>query len=279
MRRKDYHGLIARALAEDLGSGGDVTSAAIFPRREKAVFVLLSKDEGVLCGLEPFAHVFELLDRKARVEAYFKDGDAVAKGDLVARVYADLKAALAGERTALNLLSHLSGVATKARLFAAAAGEGLAILDTRKTIPGLRSLQKYAVACGGCRNHRLGLHDMILIKDNHVDAAGGIASAVAMARSRWGKRFKVEVEARNLGEVADALAAGVDRVMLDNMDDATMRRAVELVGGRAETEASGNVTLGRIAVLREIGLDYVSVGELTHSVRAHDFSLKRENGA
>lgn len=279
MRRKDYHGLIARALAEDLGSRGDVTSAAIFPRREKAVFVLLSKDEGLLCGLEPFAHVFELLDRRARVEAYFEDGDAIGKGDLVARVYADLRAALAGERTALNLLSHLSGVATKARVFAVAAGERLSIFDTRKTVPGLRALQKYAVACGGGCNHRMGLHDMVLIKDNHVDAAGGVAPAVAMARSRWGRRFEVEVEARTLGEVADALAAGVDRIMLDNMDDATMRRAVELVGDQAETEASGNVSLERITALRGIGLDFVSVGELTHSVRAHDFSLKREKGA
>ena len=190
MRRKDYHGLIARALAEDLGSRGDITSAAIFPKREKAVFVLLSKDEGLLCGLDPFTHVFELLDRRARSSAYFEDGDAIERGDLVARVYAELRAALAGERTALNMLSHLSGVATKARVFAVAARERLSIFDTRKTVPGLRALQKYAVACGGGCNHRMGLHDMVLIKDNHVDAAGGVAPAVAMARLEMGTALR-----------------------------------------------------------------------------------------
>ncbi len=278
MRRKDYHGLIAKALAEDLGSRGDITGAALFPKREKATFVLLSKDEGVLCGLDPFMHVFALLDGRASFERYYKDGDALERGDIVARVHAELRAALAGERTALNILSHLSGVATKASLFAEAAKGKPAILDTRKTIPGLRVLQKYAVACGGGRNHRMGLYDMILIKDNHVDAAGSIGRAVEMARNKWGSRFKIEVEARNLREVGDAVAAGADRVMFDNMDAETMRQAVELVAGRTETEASGNMSLDRIPALRDAGVDFVSVGELTHSVRAHDFSLKRERG-
>jgi nicotinate-nucleotide pyrophosphorylase (carboxylating) len=276
MKKNDYHGLIARALAEDLGSRGDVTSAALFPQKERAVFVLLSKDEGVLCGLGPFAHVFEILDRKAEVEAYFKDGDALKRGDIVARVRANLRAVLAGERTALNLLSQLSGVATKTSRFVAATQGRPAILDTRKTIPGLRRLQKYAVACGGGGNHRMGLHDMILIKDNHVDAAGSIARAVELARAKWGKRFPIEVETRNLREVEEALAANIDRIMLDNMDDATMRRAVELVGGRVETEASGNMSLERLPALKDVGVDFVSVGELTHTVMAFDFSLKRE---
>ena len=279
MKKKNYHGLIERALAEDLGTRGDVTSAALFPKKERAVFVLLAKDEGILCGLGPFSHVFETLDRKAEVETYFKDGDRLKRGEVVARVRAKLRAVLAGERTALNLVSHLSGVATKTSLFVAAAQGKPAILDTRKTIPGLRRLQKYAVACGGGRNHRMGLHDMILIKDNHVDAAGSIARAVERARAKWGKRFPVEVETRNLREVEEALAAGVDRIMLDNMDDATMRRAVVLVGGRVETEASGNISLERIPALREVGVDLVSVGELTHTVKAFDFSLKRENEA
>ncbi len=279
MKRKHYHGLIERALAEDLGARGDVTSAALFPKKERALFVLLSKDEGILCGLGPFSHVFELLDRKAEVEAYFKDGDELKRGEVVARVRASLRAVLAGERTALNLLSHLSGVATKTSLFVAAAKGKPAILDTRKTIPGLRRLQKYAVACGGGSNHRMGLHDMILIKDNHVDAAGSIAQAVERSRAKWGKRFRIEVETRNLREVEEALAAGVDRIMLDNMDDATMRRAVDLVSGRVETEASGNVSLERLPALGEVGVDLVSVGELTHTVKAFDFSLKRENTA
>ncbi|MDA8424896.1 MAG: carboxylating nicotinate-nucleotide diphosphorylase [Treponema sp.] len=279
MKRKHYHGLIERALAEDLGARGDVTSAALFPKKERALFVLLSKDEGILCGLGPFSHVFELLDRKAEVEAYFKDGDELKRGEVVARVRASLRAVLAGERTALNLLSHLSGVATKTSLFVAAAKGKPAILDTRKTIPGLRRLQKYAVACGGGSNHRMGLHDMILIKDNHIDAAGNIARAVERARAKWGKRFRIEVETRNLREVEEALAARVDRIMLDNMDDATMRRAVDLVSGRVETEASGNVSLERLPALGEVGVDLVSVGELTHTVKAFDFSLKRENTA
>ena len=279
MKRKHYHGLIERALAEDLGARGDVTSAALFSKKERAVFVLLSKDEGILCGLGPFSHVFELLDRKAEVEAYFKDGDELKRGEVVARVRASLRAVLAGERTALNLLSHLSGVATKTSLFVAAAKGKPAILDTRKTIPGLRRLQKYAVACGGGSNHRMGLHDMILIKDNHIDAAGNIARAVERARAKWGKRFRIEVETRNLREVEEALAARVDRIMLDNMDDATMRRAVDLVSGRVETEASGNVSLERLPALGEVGVDLVSVGELTHTVKAFDFSLKRENTA
>ncbi|HUW42365.1 MAG TPA: carboxylating nicotinate-nucleotide diphosphorylase [Rectinemataceae bacterium] len=279
MKKKNYHGLIERALAEDLGTRGDVTSAALFPKKERAVFVLLAKDEGILCGLGPFSHVFETLDRKAEVETYFKDGDRLKRGEVVARVRAKLRAVLAGERTALNLVSHLSGVATKTSLFVAAAQGKPAILDTRKTIPGLRRLQKYAVACGGGRNHRMGLHDMILIKDNHVDAAGSIARAVERARAKWGKRFPVEVETRNLREVEEALAAGVDRIMLDNMDDATMRRAVVLVGGRVETEASGNISLERLPALGAVGVDLVSVGELTHTVKAFDFSLKRENEA
>lgn len=266
-------------MAEDLGSKGDVTSAALFPRRESAVFILLSKDVGILCGLEAFVHVFKLLDGRSRVESERKDGDEIKRGEVVARVRADLRAILEGERTALNILSHLSGVATKARAFAEAAKGKPAILDTRKTIPGLRALQKYAVACGGGRNHRMGLYDMILIKDNHIDAVGGVGRAIEIARDRWHKKFKIEVETRNLSEVEDALAAGADRIMLDNMDDETMRRAVALVAGRAETEASGNIGLDRLAALGDIGVDFVSVGELTHSVRAHDFSLKREAGS
>jgi nicotinate-nucleotide pyrophosphorylase (carboxylating) len=274
--RADLKRLIARALREDLGSRGDITSLALFGGGERSTFVLVSKDKGVLCGLEPFVQVFWALDRSSRVEARFADGDELAKGDVVAELRAKTRAALAGERTALNLISHLSGIATKARLFSQAAGGKPVVLDTRKTLPGLRALQKYAVACGGGQNHRFGLYDMVLIKDNHVDAAGSVGRAVALARATWGRRFKIEVEARSLAEVEEALAAGADRVMLDNMDDGTMRRAVELVGGRIETEASGNVTLERIPALKEIGVDFVSVGELTHSVRAHDFSLKKK---
>ncbi len=282
MEKRDYLPLIRRSLAEDLGSGlfrkgRDVTSEAIFDRKTRAVFTLLAKDDGILCGIEPFAAVFTLLDRRARVVRYFSDGDHVRKGDVVARVSGRLIAILSGERTALNLVSHLSAVATKASLFAAAAGSKPIVLDTRKTIPGLRVLQKYAVRTGGASNHRMGLFDMILIKDNHVDAAGGIAKAVAKARGRWGNRFKIEVETRTLDEVREALDAKAERIMLDNMDNAAMRAAVLLIAGRAETEASGNMTLERLKSLGEVGVDYVSFGEFTHTVKAFDFSLKEES--
>lgn len=277
MNRKDYIGLVRRALAEDLGKNGDVTSVSIFSGREKAVFALLAKDDGVLCGAEVFASVFRELDRKAIVDFYFHDGDTLKKGDVVARVRGRLVPILSGERTALNLVSHLSGVASKSRAFASASKGKPVVLDTRKTVPGMRVLQKYAVRTGGAQNHRIGLFDMVLIKDNHVDAAGGIASAVDKARRRWGNRFKIEVETRNLDEVREAIEAKVDRIMLDNMDNELMKEAVTLVGGRIETEASGNMTLERLATLGETGVDFVSFGELTHTVKIFDFSLKQES--
>lgn len=277
MNKKDYIPLIRRALAEDLGHKGDVTSRAIFPKRQNAVFTLLAKDDGVLCGIAQFAAVFTELDRKVRVETYFADGDRLKKGDIVARVRGRLTAILAGERTSLNLISHLSGVATKTARFVEAAGTKPVVLDTRKTVPGMRVLQKYAVATGGGRNHRIGLFDMVLIKDNHIDAAGGIPSAVRLVRGKWGKRFKIEVETRTLDEVREAASLGVDRIMLDNMDNAMMKEAVAIVAGRAETEASGNMTLDRLLTLADTGVDFVSFGELTHTVKIFDFSLKQES--
>ena len=275
LKKSDYIPLIRRALAEDLGKNGDITSRSIFTGKEKAVFTLLAKDDGVLCGAEVFTEVFRRLDKKAKVEWYLKDGDSLAKGTVVARVSGKLVAILSGERTALNLVSHLSAVATKARRFARTAGDKPVVLDTRKTVPGLRMLQKYAVRTGGAMNHRIGLFDMILIKDNHVDAAGGIATAVSRARKRWGNTFKIEVETRSLDEVRQALEAKADRIMLDNMDNAQMKKAVELIAGKAETEASGNMTLERLMTLGETGVDFVSFGELTHTVQVFDFSLKQ----
>ncbi|HNY21730.1 MAG TPA: carboxylating nicotinate-nucleotide diphosphorylase [Treponemataceae bacterium] len=277
MDRKQYLPLIRMALAEDLGKAGDVTSLAIFPKKKNAAFTLLSKDDGILCGMEQFSAVFAELDRKISVEAYFRDGDALKKGDVVARVRGNLTAILSGERTSLNIVSHLSGIATKTAALVRAAGKKPIVLDTRKTIPGMRYLQKYAVATGGGQNHRMGLFDMVLIKDNHVDAAGGIANAVRMARERWGDKYKIEVETRNLDEVREAVSLAVDRIMLDNMDDATMKEAVEAIAGRAETEASGNMTIERLKGLAETGVDFVSFGELTHTVKIFDFSLKQES--
>lgn len=269
--------LIKRALAEDLGRAGDVSSLALFGPADRDRFVLVSKDQGVACGLELFSEVFRALDRRVRVATGLSDGQLLSKGQRVATVEGPVRAILSGERTAINFLSHLSGIATKTAAFVSAAGPGApAVLDTRKTIPGLRALEKYAVATGGGRNHRMGLYDMVMLKDNHIDAAGGIPQAVARARARWGRRFKIEVETRNLDEVQKALDAGADRIMLDNMDDATMREAVALVAGRAETEASGNMTLERYRALADSGIDFVSFGELTHTVRAFDFSLRKD---
>lgn len=269
--------LIKRALAEDLGRAGDVSSLALFGPADRNRFVLVSKDQGVACGLELFSEVFRALDRRVRVATGLSDGQLLSKGQRVATVEGPVRAILSGERTAINFLSHLSGIATKTAAFVSAAGPGApAVLDTRKTIPGLRALEKYAVATGGGRNHRMGLYDMVMLKDNHIDAAGGIPQAVARARARWGRRFKIEVETRNLDEVQKALDAGADRIMLDNMDDATMREAVALVAGRAETEASGNMTLERYRALADSGIDFVSFGELTHTVRAFDFSLRKD---
>jgi nicotinate-nucleotide pyrophosphorylase (carboxylating) len=277
MNRKDYIALVRTALAEDLGKDGDITSESIFTGRETAVFTLHAKDSGVLCGAEVFSAVFRELDHKSSVEFYFRDGDELKNGDIVARVRGRLVPILSGERTALNLISHLSGVASKAHRFARIAGDKPVVLDTRKTVPGMRMLQKYAVRTGGARNHRIGLFDMVLIKDNHVDAAGGITEAVTRTRKRWGTRFKVEVETRNLEEVREAIEAKVDRIMLDNMNDALMTEAVKLIAGRAETEASGNMTEERLATLSATGVDFVSFGELTHTVKIFDFSLKQES--
>lgn len=275
LTKRDYIPLVKRALREDLERNGDITSNAIFSRKTRATFKLLAKDDGVLCGIDVFRSVFHLLDRKISVASNFSDGDRLSRGTVVATVTGPLISILTGERTALNLVSHLSGVASKTARFVAAGSGKPVILDTRKTVPGMRRLQKYAVVTGGGQNHRIGLHDMILIKDNHVDAAGGITEAVARARKRWGNRFKIEVETRNLDEVREALAASVDRIMLDNMDNAAMKEAVGIIAGRAETEASGNITLERLPSLGECGVDFVSFGELTHSVSIFDFSLKQ----
>jgi len=277
MRESDYLPLIELAIAEDLGVDGDVTSQAVIPEGERAA-VLWSKDQGVLAGEEVFAAVFRRIDPSVTVTFLLHDGARLAKGDRVAEVHGRTLSLLSGERIALNFICHLSGIATEARALAdLAASTGKAvILDTRKTLPGWRVLAKYAAKVGGARNHRMGLHDMVLVKDNHVDAAGSVRAAVDRVRARWGTRFAVEIEARTLDEVREAVAAGADTVMLDNMDDATMREAVALVAGRAKVEASGNMTRERIPAVSATGVDFISVGGLTHSVKAFDFSLKIE---
>ncbi len=265
--------MIDMAMDEDLQKEGDITSESIFTGKEQT-FKLISKDIGKLCGKDVFERVMTRTDISVSVRFLHNDGDNIEKGDLVAEVSGPVKSILKAERTALNFLSLMSAVATKTARFVSEAEGKTIILDTRKTIPGFRQLQKYAVRCGGGMNHRMGLHDMVLIKDNHIDAAGGISTAVSKVRERWGSRFKIEVEARNIQEVREALNCKVERILLDNMSNEQLSEAVKLTEQICETEASGNMTLERIRQVSLTGVDFISVGELTHSIKAFDFSLK-----
>jgi nicotinate-nucleotide pyrophosphorylase (carboxylating) len=267
--------LIENALREDFSTVGDVTTDSIF-KDETGRFYLQAKQEGVLCGKEIFIRVFRTVDKSIEITFYYSDGDKLTKGDRIASVEGSIKSILKSERVALNFLSHLSGISTKTAQYVSQIRGRAVILDTRKTIPGLRALQKYAVLCGGGKNHRMGLYDMVMIKDNHIDGAGGISRAVKKVRENLKEEISIEVEVRNLQEVREAIECNVDYIMLDNMSLEEMRKAVKLIGGKAKVEASGNVTLNRIEEVSETGVDYISVGELTHSVKAFDFSLKKE---
>lgn len=264
--------LLAAALAEDLP---DLTAPSVFPSGTRLRAVLLAKAEGVVCGLPAFAATFEFLDRTSEVTLYAADGDRVSPGQAAAEVRADACALLAGERTALNFVCHLSGIATLTRRFVdTVAGTHCQVLDTRKTTPGWRRLEKWAVRCGGGINHRMGLYDTAMLKDNHIDAAGSLARAVELVRARHGHGVALVVECRTLADVREALAAGVEHIMLDNMDVPALRAAVAEVGGRARLEASGGVNLESVRAIAATGVDYVSVGALTHSAPALDLSLK-----
>ena len=266
--------LIKTTLYEDINKQEDITSSAIFTNEEDH-FYLLSKDEGILCGINIFEKVFKTIDPLCSFKTEMFDGDRIKNKMIIANISGKVATILKAERTALNLLSHLSGIASKTSEFVRETGGRATILDTRKTLPGLRQLQKYAVRCGGGENHRMGLYDMVMIKDNHIDATGGIGKAVKKVRDKWGSKFKIEVETRDLEEVRKAVNSGVDRIMLDNMNIETMREAVDFINGETETEASGNIILERISEVSRTGVDFISVGELTHTVKAFDFSLKR----
>ncbi len=269
--------LIERALGEDLGDRGDLTAQFTLCGTESGRARILARQPGVVAGLPVAARVFEKVDPTLRVETRVPDGTAVRTGEEVLAVAGALRSVLTAERTALNFLQRLSGVATRTRAFVErVAGTGAVILDTRKTTPGWRALEKYAVKAGGGANHRFGLFDLILIKENHIAAAGSIAAAVERARAglRADKLdLEIEVEARTFDEVKQALAAGADRIMLDNMSVARVREAVAFVAGRAKLEASGGITLENVRAYAETGVDYISVGALTHSAPALDLSL------
>lgn len=266
--------LILMALKEDISSE-DVTTNAVMRDAEQGRADLICKQDGVIAGLPVFQRVFELLDDKIQVKMYYKDGDDVKKGDLLAEVTGDIRAILSGERTALNFLQRMSGIATYTRSVAKLLeGSGIKLLDTRKTTPNMRIFEKYAVKTGGGYNHRYNLSDGVLIKDNHIGAAGGVTQAVRMAREYAPFVRKIEVEVENLDMVREAVDAGADIIMLDNMSHEDMKKAVELIAGRAETECSGNITKENIAKMADIGVDYVSSGALTHSAPILDVSLK-----
>ncbi|MBR5134411.1 MAG: carboxylating nicotinate-nucleotide diphosphorylase [Clostridia bacterium] len=268
--------LIRRALNEDISYLDTTTDYMIAPdARDTAI--LVAKADGVVCGLDVAMRVFELLDDTFEKEVYLADGAAVKKGDLIAKYTGFTRALLKGERTALNLLQHMSGIATAtAAAVKLVEGTNAAVTDTRKTLPGMRALQKYAVTVGGGKNHRFNLSDGAMLKDNHIDAAGGITPAVKMLRDKLGHMVKLEVETRNLDEVKEAVEAGADIIMLDNMSCDMMREAVALVDGRALLEASGGITADTIRAVAETGVDVISIGALTHSVIAMDISMKMQ---
>ena len=266
-----YQRLVREALAEDVGTG-DVTTAATVPANARMSAAIVARSPCVVAGLDVAREAFAQVDAVIRFETLRSDGSNCRSGDRVALVEGPAAGILTAERTALNLLQHLSGIATRTREFVEAAGGRLKILDTRKTIPGLRRLAKYAVRCGGGTNHRVGLYDGILIKDNHVAVAGGVAEAVRRVRAA-GSTLPIEVEADTFEEVDAAIAAGVDVVLLDNMDDETIRDAIQRIAGNARVELSGNMTLERVRRLADAGADFVSIGALTHSAPAVDFGL------
>lgn len=265
---------ILAALREDIGTG-DITTNSCVPGDAVSRGSFTAKDTGVICGLDVAARVFARLDERVRFTAFCSDGDRVERGFALAGIEGPSRSVLMGERVALNLLQRMSGIATRtAAAVAEVEGTRARIADTRKSTPGLRALEKYAVRTGGGVNHRFNLADGVLIKDNHIKAAGGIAPAVSSARGSVPHTLKIEVETETLSEVAEALEAGADIIMLDNMDTGTMREAIRLIDGRAMTEASGNMDGRDLREVAATGVDIISMGALTHSVRALDISLK-----
>lgn len=266
--------VLRRALAEDLGTAGDLTTAAAVPADATVSGQVVSRAAGTIAGLDAALRVFGLLDGVVTVTTDAADGDRVPAGTTLAHLEGSARAVLGGERTCLNLLGHLSGVATgTAQLVDAVAGTAARISDTRKTTPGLRALEKYAVRCGGGHNHRFGLHDAVMLKDNHLVATGSITAAVVAVRAAVGHLVVVELEVDHLGQIPEALAAGVDVILLDNMGPEVLREAVELIDGRAVTEASGGITLAGARDIAMSGVDVISIGWITHSVPRLDVAL------
>ena len=266
--------LIRMALQEDITSE-DVSTNAVMPTATKGTVDLIAKEDGVVAGLEIYARVFTILDEKTEIDLHCKDGDEVKKGELMATVTGDIRVLLSGERVALNYLQRMSGIATYTRQVAKLLeGSNVTLLDTRKTTPNCRVFEKYAVRVGGGHNHRYNLSDGVLLKDNHIGAAGSVAKAVKMAKAYAPFVRKIEIEVETLDQVKEAVEAGADIIMLDNMTPEVMKQAVELIDGRAQTECSGNITKENIQKILETGVDFVSSGALTHSAPILDISMK-----
>ncbi len=266
--------LIRMALEEDITSE-DVSTNAVMPTKVQGTVDLIAKEDGVIAGMDVYARVFKLLDEDTEIEMFCHDGDEVREGDLMAKVTGDIRVLLSGERVALNYLQRMSGIATYTRNVAKLLeGSGVTLLDTRKTTPNCRVFEKYAVRVGGGCNHRYNLSDGVLLKDNHIGAAGSITKAIQMAKAYAPFVRKIEIETETLEQVAEAVEAGADIIMLDNMTPEVMKQAVALIDGRAQTECSGNITKENIARICEIGVDFVSSGALTHSAPILDISMK-----
>lgn len=266
--------MIRMALQEDITSE-DVSTNAVMPTATKGTVELIAKEDGVIAGLDIYARVFTILDEKTEIDFHCKDGDEVKKGELMATVTGDIRVLLSGERVALNYLQRMSGIATYTRQVAKLLeGSKVTLLDTRKTTPNCRVFEKYAVRVGGGCNHRYNLSDGVLLKDNHIGAAGSVTKAIQMAKAYAPFVRKIEIEVETLEQVKEAVEAGADIIMLDNMTPEVMKQAVELIDGRAQTECSGNITKENIQKIREIGVDFVSSGALTHSAPILDISMK-----
>ena len=266
--------LIRMALQEDITSE-DVSTNAVMPTEVKGTVDLIAKEDGIIAGVDVYARVFQMLDEKTEIDFKCKDGDEVKKGELMATLTGDIRVLLSGERVALNYLQRMSGIATYTRQVAKLLeGSKVTLLDTRKTTPNCRVFEKYAVRVGGGCNHRYNLSDGVLLKDNHIGAAGSITKAITMAKEYAPFVRKIEIEVETLEQVKEAVEAGADIIMLDNMTPEVMKQAVELIDGRAQTECSGNITKENIARIREIGVDFVSSGALTHSAPILDISMK-----
>lgn len=266
--------LLDMAIKEDIGTG-DITSDTIFPKDHQSEAVIISKEEGVFCGAKIIENCYKILDNSIQTVIHIPDGKNIGPGISVAEIRGSTRNILKGERIVLNFIQRMSGIATMTAGFVKMIeGSKIKILDTRKTLPGHRLLDKYAVKTGGGHNHRMGLYDMVMIKDNHIKAAGSISAAVDIIRKIYGSRFRIEVETTSVSEVSEAISAGADIIMLDNMDVPTIRASTGIINGKAEIEVSGNITGEKLVELKDLDISYVSIGALTHSVMAFDLSMK-----